>query len=123
MRKKEEFIREFNEAFSNNDLDFILNTMSDDIVWNFVGEKVMQGKQEVKEFMKPMSNIQTLDMELLDIISSDKSAAANGRMRIKEPSGETKSFGFVDFYEFGDLEIPTITKMTSYVVPIKEEQN
>lgn len=123
MREKEEFIRNFNEAFSKNDLDFILNNMSEDIVWNFVGEKIIQGKDEVREFLEPMSRIKTLEMELLQIISREQSAAGNGRMKIKEPSGEIKSFGFADFYEFDGSKVPRISKMTSYVVAIKEEQN
>lgn len=123
MREKEEFIRDFNEAFSRNDLDFILNNMSDDIAWDFVGEKTMKGKDEVREFLKPMEGIQTMEMELLQIISRDQSAAANGWMEIKEPSGETKRFGFVDFYEFEGLKMPKVKKMTSYMVRMKEKQN
>ena len=123
MREKEEFIRDFNEAFSRNDLDFILNNMSDDIEWNFIGEKTVKGKSAVKKFMEPMKNVETLEMELLQIVSGERSAAANGRMTIKEPSGETKSFGFADFYEIEGLKTPKIIKMTSYVVATKEEQN
>lgn len=123
MREKEEFIRDFNEAFSKNDLEFILNNMSDDIVWDFVGEEIMEGKEAVKKFMEPMSKIETLEMKLLQVISREQSAAANGKMKIKEPSGETKSFGFADFYEFDGQKTPKITKMTSYVVSIKEEKN
>ena len=123
MKEKEDFIRNFNDAFSRNDLDFILDNMSDDIIWNFVGEKTMKGKDEVKEFMKPMSKVETLEMELLQIITHGWTAAANGRMKIKEPSGETKSFGFADIYVLNGLKSPRIKEMTSYVVAIKEEQN
>lgn len=122
MREKEEFIRDFNEAFSKNNLDFILNNMSDDIVWDFVGEKTMNGKDEVREFMKPMNEMRTMEMELLQIISREQSAAANGRMKIQEPSGEIKSFEFADFYEFEGLKMPKVKKMISYVVANKEEK-
>lgn len=122
MREKEEFIRDFNEAFSKNDLDFILNNMSDDIIWDFIGEKTIKGKGEVREFLEPMNEVQTLEMELLQIINGDQSAAANGWMKIKEPSGEIKKFGFVDFYEFEGLKMPKVKKMTSYMVPLKDEQ-
>lgn len=122
MKEKEDFIREFNEAFSRNDLDFILDSMSDDIVWNFVGEKTVHGKNEVREFMKHMSKVETLEMELLQIITHGWNAAANGKMKIKEPTGETKSFGFADIYIFNGLKSPKVKSMTSYVVQIKEEQ-
>lgn len=122
MREKEEFIRDFNEAFAKNDLDFILGSMTENIVWDFVGEGTRKGKEAVKEFLKPMENIKTLEMDLLQIISREQSVAANGRMKIKEPSGEIKSFGFVDFYELDGQKNPKVAKMTSYVVAIKEEQ-
>lgn len=123
MREKEEFIREFNEAFSRNDLEFILDHMSEDIVWNFLGENIMHGKEEVREFMKSMSKVETLELEILHIITHGWTAAANGRMKIKEPTGETKSFGFADIYVFNDLKSLKIKEMTSYVVGIKEGQN
>ena len=122
MREKEEFIRDFNEAFSRNDMDFILNNMSDDIAWEFVGEKTMEGKDAVKEFMKPMSSVETLEMQLFQIITHGRTAAVNGRMKIKEPSGEIKSFGFADFYVLNGLKSPKIKKMTSYVLADKEGQ-
>ncbi|WP_037324977.1 nuclear transport factor 2 family protein [Salinimicrobium terrae] len=122
MREKEEFIRDFNEAFSKNDLDFILNSMADDIVWNFTGEKTVKGKEEVREFLIPMSKVETLELELQQIITHGRTAAANGRMKIKEPSGEIKSFGFADFYVLNGMKSPKVKRMTSYVVAIKEQQ-
>lgn len=121
MEEKEEFIKTFNEAFSRNDLDFILDNMTNDVEWNFIGEKTMKGKDAVKEFMEPMKNIETLEMELQQIIARDGTAAANGRMKIKELTGEIKSFGFADFYELEGSTNPKIKRMTSYVVPFKDE--
>lgn len=122
MREKEEFIRDFNEAFSRNDSNFILNHMSEDIEWNFIGERTVKGKAEVEEFLEPMKKVETLELELLEIITHGRTAAANGRMKIKEPSGEIKNFGFADFYELNGLKSPKVKKMISYVVAIKEDQ-
>lgn len=121
MKNKEEFIRKFNEAFSINDLNFILDQMSEEIEWIFIGEKTMKGRKAVVEFMEPMKNIETLEMELHQVIIQDGTAAANGQMKIKEPTGEIKSFGFADFYEFSEEETPKIRKMTSYVSRIIED--
>ncbi|SOC81046.1 Ketosteroid isomerase-related protein [Salinimicrobium sediminis] len=122
MREKEEFIRDFNEAFSKNDQDFILNNMTEDIIWDFIGERKVEGKEAVKEFMKPMEKVETLELELEQIITHGRTAAANGRMKIREASGEIKSFGFADFYVFSGLKTPKVKKMTSYVVGLKEEK-
>ncbi len=121
MREKEEFIRDFNEAFSKNDQEFILNNMSDDIVWDFVGDRKVEGKEAVKEFMKPMSEVETLKLEMEQIITHGRTAAATGKMKIREGSGEIKSFAFADFYVLSGLKTPKVKKMTSYVVALKEE--
>ncbi|MGY5851449.1 nuclear transport factor 2 family protein [Salegentibacter sp. F14] len=118
MIAKEVFIRDFNEAFLKNDMDFIFNNMSEDIEWNFVGEKVIKGKEAVKEFMKPMRKVETLELELLEIITHGRTAAANGRMKIKEASGKIKNFGFADFYVLNGMKSPKVKKLTSYVVAL-----
>lgn len=123
MREREEFIRDFNEAFAKNDLDFILDSMTEDIEWNLVGEEITKGKAAVKEFMKPMEKVETLELELDKIVNGEESAAAYGRMKIKEPSGEVKSFGFADFYELEGKTNPKISKMTSFVVKEKDNRS
>lgn len=122
MREKEEFIRNFNEAFSKNDQEFILNSMTDDIIWDFIGERKVEGKEAVREFMEPMKTVETLELHLEQIITHGRTAAASGRMKIRETSGEIKSFGFADIYIFSGLKTPKVKKMTSYVVALKEEQ-
>ncbi|GHA27168.1 hypothetical protein GCM10007103_05700 [Salinimicrobium marinum] len=123
MREKEEFIRDFNEAFATNEVDFILNSMTEDIEWHLVGDQIINGKQAVEEIMEQMKGIETLESNLFQIISHGNLAAANGRMKIKDPSGAVKTFGFSDFYELEGLKSPKIKKMTSYVVKVKEEKN
>lgn len=118
MTNRKKFLKEFNEAFARNDLDFILQHLSEDIEWTMVGENPVKGKENFRNAMKPMENIQTLEMKTERIIVSDNTAAVDGIMKIKEPSGEIKSFAFCDLYEFSEGRDFVIKKMTSYVISL-----
>ncbi len=122
MSEKAKLLRDFNEAFAKNDVNFILENVSDNIVWNLVGDRAIEEKEAVQIALQEMQHIKTLDMTITRIVTHGKSAAANGSMKIKEVSGKIKTFGFADFYEFDGFKDSKIRKMTSYVVPLKEEQ-
>lgn len=79
----------------------------------------MEGREAVKESLKEMEHVETVHMDVSQIITQGNTAAVNGSMKIKE-AGENKAFGFSDFYEFVDSNDLKISKMISYVVPLKE---
>lgn len=121
MTGKNVLLKEFNEAFMRNDLDFILENLSDDIVWEIVGDKKMNGKEEVRMAMQEMKTIQTLDMQIFHTIIHGNTAAVDGSMKIKKSSGGIESFGFCDVYEFNGFKKPKISRMTSYVLPLQKK--
>ena len=121
MRNKEKLIRQFNEAFANSDTAFILDNMSEDIVWHLIGDRSIEGKEAVRQSLEEMEQVETLNMDLSGIVIQGETAAAHGSMRIKKSSGEIKSFGFADVYEFSGSGMSKIRKMTSYVIPLKEQ--
>lgn len=121
MTTKKDFLKKFNEAFAQNDRDFILKSMSEDIVWTMVGDKTFEGKQAVEAALEEMNHVETLDMKISEILTSEESAAANGSMKIKDASGKIQSFAFADFYEFKDSNDVMISKMISYILPLKDE--
>lgn len=123
MTEKENFIKSFNEAFAKNDSDFILASMSEKVVWDFIGDWRIEGKEAVKKALEEMCDVETLEMSILNIVTHGKSAAAHGTMKIKGPMGELKNFGFSDFYEFDGFKSPKIRKMTSYVVALKPKNS
>lgn len=120
MTTKSDFLKKFNESFAKSDIDFILECMSEDIVWTMVGENTYEGKQAVHSALKEMKNIETLDLKLSRIITNQEFAAANGSMKIKEASGKIQSFAFADFYEFSPSKDLKINNMISYVLPLNK---
>ncbi|MDT0677274.1 nuclear transport factor 2 family protein [Autumnicola musiva] len=119
MAGRNEFLRKFNEAFAEGNQKFILEQLSDEIIWNFLGDRTIEGKEDVRNFIEEMSCIETQSMEISNIITHGKTAAVDGKMTIKEESGKVKNFAFCDIYQFTGFKNAKIGKMTSYVIPLK----
>ena len=118
MATQTAFLQHFNDAFAKGDIHYITEQVTDDIVWDMVGEFSIKGKDAFYNSLKEMAGIETLDMQLLKTIIDGKHAAVNGTMKVKEPTGNIKSFGFCDVYEFNN-QGTRIQKMTSYVVSVE----
>jgi ketosteroid isomerase-like protein len=119
MTAQTKFLQQFNEAFAKGDINYISQQVTDDIEWNMVGDFSLKGKKAFDDSLQEMKGTETLDMQILNTIINGKFAAVDGTMKIKESSGNIKSFGFCDLYEFNN-DGNKIRKMTSYIVPVEK---
>ncbi len=114
---KKALLRDFISAFANADIDGILSPMSDDIVWNLVGDSVIEGKENVRALLEAMQGIGTSDLVIESIITHGREAVVNGVIRSN--SGQAHAFcDVVRFTSAGSMKIKT---MTSYSIAIDEK--
>ena len=114
---KEEFLRKFNEAFLENDIPFILESVTNDVHWEMVGDRTLKGRSELKEFFDTMDESAGLEaLDIQHIITHGKLGSANGTMKMKDKSGKLIQYGFCDVYEFSGFKNPKIKTLTSYMV-------
>lgn len=112
---RKEFIRDFNISFAKNDTDAILKCMSEDIVWNMIGNKTLEGKDAVTEMLRTMEGEKARDLTIHTIITHGDTAAANGVMKF-----ERTTIAFCDIYKFsGHENTAKIKELTSYGTEIK----
>ena len=117
--KKEEFLRKFNDAFLKPDIPFILDSVTDDVEWEMVGDQTFHGKEELQKFFDNMDDSSKLLSTTIDaIITHGRKASVNGRMTM-ENKGAEEHYGFCDVYEFSGFKDPKIKKLTSYIVILK----
>jgi len=121
MTQREEFLRKFNDAFATNDIDYIVNQLTDDVVWDMVGDQKIIGKEKAREAMEQMGSdsMKVLNMHIDKCITHGREAAVNGTMKMLDKGNEI-SFGFCDVYTFSGFKNAKIKAMTSYVVPLKK---
>ena len=114
---KKALLRDFISAFAHADIDGILSPMSDDIVWNLVGDSVIEGKENVRALLEAMQGIGTSDLVIESIITHGREAAVNGVIR----SNSGEAHAFCDVVQFTSTSSMKIKTMTSYSIAIDEQ--
>ncbi len=114
---KEEFLRQFNNAFLKNDIAFILNSLTNDVHWEMVGDRTFKNKEEVKASFEEMNGNEGLtSLDIDTIITHGKSAAVSGTMKMKNKDGKETTYSFCDVYGFSGFKNPKIKKLTAYII-------
>ncbi|WP_162297928.1 nuclear transport factor 2 family protein [Halalkalibacillus sediminis] len=109
--EKEKFLREFNEAFVAGDVDFVAESITDDIQSHMVGDQLLEGKDAVVQRLNSMDAEKHHDLTIDKIITHGKTASVNGVITV-----ESKKIHFCDVYEFNSFKNPKIKKLTAYVI-------
>lgn len=108
------FIKEFNIAFAKGDVEFILESVTDDIVWNIIGDKKIEGKETFTEILKKMKSEKAKELTFDHILSHGKEGATNGFIKMEK--GE--NYAFSDFYQFSGAKGAKIKSITSYLIKL-----
>lgn len=113
--KNKEFLKKLNEAFAKNDADFVIQQVTDNIIWNVVGDFSVEGKEAFNQKLNEMISDEPYELEIHNIITHGRDAAVNGFMK----STDGKQYAFCDVYKFSGFKNTKISKMTSYVIEVK----
>ena len=109
-------VRDFNIAFATGDAAAILAQMSDNLRWEMVGNKVIEGKQAAAEALPEMLNEAAEEIEIKSIVTHGASAACDGTLTY---AGGVR-IGFCDVYEFTSAASSgKIKVLRSYGVDLK----
>ncbi|WP_318308286.1 nuclear transport factor 2-like protein [Flagellimonas crocea] len=109
-----EFLKDFNIAFAKGNVNFITENVTDEIVWNVVGNKKIEGKEKFTEELEKMKSEKVSELVIDQILSHGKEGAANGIIKMQDG----KKHAFSDFYKFKSAKGVKIKSITSYVIQI-----
>jgi len=109
---KKEFLRDFNIAFAEGNVELICSSVSADIEWEIFGDQRISGKEAFDKAVIEMSDYKADKLIIHHIITHGKEAAINGEMVM----GDGNKYVFCDVYEFTSVGKNEIRKMSSYVV-------
>lgn len=106
-------LQELTIAIACLEIGSIKEDLSDDIVWEIVGEKPLQGKDSFVRKLKEMTPSQVTEIHISNIITHGSTGSINGKMTLKDGS----SLGFCDVYTFtGAGKKAKIKEITSYII-------
>lgn len=108
------FLKDFNIAFANGNVNFLSENVSDNIIWNIVSEKKITGKESFEKEIKMMKNIKISEIILDQIITHGSGGAVSGIMKLE--NGE--KYAFSDFYKFSSSKGLIIKEINSFAIKI-----
>lgn len=111
---KMEFLKQLNIAYAEGNAAFLMENVTDDIVWNIIGDKKIKGIEAFTEELEKMKSVKASELILDQILSHGKEGAANGVMIMENG----KQYAFSDFYVFQSAKGEKIKAITSYCIKL-----
>lgn len=109
---KKLILRDFNIAFYEGNIDFILDNISDSITWNIIGNSVIEGKEGFIDKMNKVNEDKARELELYNLITHGYIASANGVVIT-----DNGAYDFCHVYRFtGASKTAKIKEITSYII-------
>lgn len=111
---KMEFLKEFNIAFAEGNVKFLTESVTDEIIWNIIGDRKIEESENFAKELEKMKEQKTTELILDQILSHGKEGAANGIIKIQNG----KKYAFSDFYTFNNTKGKKLKSITSYLIEI-----
>lgn len=106
-------LRDFNIAYAKQELQAMLDQLTDNISWDWVGDKHVTGKEQVAKVLEKMIAQRAAEFTLQKILTHGKFGAVDGTITMPDGS----SYGFCDIYVFSsNAKNAKIAEITTYVI-------
>lgn len=102
-------------ALAEGDIDYILGIVAEDIHWQIIGDKTIQGKASYAEALVEMKKNEVEKLTILHAFSHGKVGVVNGRKIMSDGS----VIAFCDVYEYTGANFTRIKEITSYLVELE----
>jgi len=111
---KMEYLKQFNIAFAEGNVEFLIEGVTEGIVWNIIGDKKIEGIEAFTAELERMQAVKASELKLNQILSHGKEGAANGMMIMENGN----KYAFSDFYVFQSTKGEKIKTITSYCIKL-----
>ena len=118
MKDRETFLNKFNRAFVENDLNFIFDSVTDDVYWEMIGDPVIRGKEALIEEMNKVKQPAEMTVDINSMILDKDKASVYGSMMMKDGEGVEKRFEFCDLYSFSSSEENKIKDLRAFIIEV-----
>lgn len=90
-----------NEAVTTGDNEGFLSFCTDDTEWTFVGDKTLQGKEAVRQYMAT-AYIEPPKFIVENLIAEGDFITAIGKISMKDDNGKMIDYAYCDVWQFRD---------------------
>jgi ketosteroid isomerase-like protein len=100
MENKEVLIQA-NACVSRGDHEGFLSFCTDDVVWDFIGDQRLNGKQAIRDYMK-LNYVEPPKFDVERLIDANDYITAIGKISLKDEAGKLVDYAYCDVWRFRD---------------------
>lgn len=101
MNSNKEILKKANEAIIGSDNESFLSFCTDNIVWIFIGNKTLNGKDAIRQYMAAAYQEPPKFM-VEDLIAEGEFVTAIGKISMKDENGKMIDYSYCDIWRFYD---------------------
>lgn len=110
---KKKLLKDLAISFAKKDIPFCMDWLTDDVSWELIGEKRIQGKEKVENALCEMSERDVKQLQIHNIITHGNAASLNATFILKD----NWRIDFCNVYNFrGFGKNAKIKAIDSYVI-------
>lgn len=103
-----------NAALTEGDNEGFLSFCTEDTAWTFVGDKTLQGKEAVRQWMA-IEYAEPPKFMVENLISGGDFVTALGKISLKDKAGKIAHYSYCDVWRFHNGKM---AELKAFVIPI-----
>ena len=103
-----------NAAITKGNHEEFLQYLTDDTHWTFVGDRILEGKEAVRQYIAK-AYIEPPIFDVKNLIAENDFVTAVGNIRLKNQNGKTTGYSYCDVWRFREGKM---AELTAFVVEI-----
>src|SRR5690349_13782935 len=112
-------LEQANAAITSGDYKGFLSYCTEDTTWNFIGEQILHGKGEVREYIKKTYQ-EPPKFRISQTMEDGDFIAAMGEITLKNEAGKATNYSYCNVWKLSGGQLH---ELKAYVVANRSDQN
>ena len=114
-QSNKQILTQANAAITRGEHETFLAFCTDDTQWTFLGDRILTGKQAVRDYMAT-AYIEPPEFVVDLLIEEGDFLTAAGQISLKDKDGKTSKFDYCDIWKLRDGKL---AELRAFVIPVK----
>ncbi|TBO40439.1 nuclear transport factor 2 family protein [Pedobacter kyonggii] len=106
-KENKEILLTANSFIKAGNHEGFLSLCTDDLVWEFIGDQILSGKDAVRKYMDEVY-LEPPVFEVQNLISENNSVIAIGKITLKNENGESVAYSYCDIWELREGRLKSL---------------
>lgn len=118
VENNKQILEKANELVIQGDNEGFLSYCTDDVKWIFIGDRTIEGKEAVRQYMAA-TYVEPPKFLVENLIAEGDFVTAIGKISLKDENGKTAYYAYCDVWRFSNGKM---AELNAFVIEIKAEK-